>query len=88
MMVQSRILTGVLLTVMLVFSSPVVADSPDKPRYSLDDAVRIVRKQVGGEVLRAETRKKSGHTVYFIRVLTRDGRVRTVVVDARTGKPR
>ena len=53
---------------------------------SLDEAVRRVREQSGGRVLRAETRRENGRTVHRIRVLSPDGRVRTWTVDAETGR--
>lgn len=53
---------------------------------SLEEAVRRVREQSGGRVLRAETRRENGRTVHRIRVLSPDGRVRTWTVDADTGR--
>ena len=53
---------------------------------SLDQAVRMVRERSGGRVLRAETRRQNGRAVHRIRVLSDDGRVRTYVVDAETGR--
>ncbi|MFQ5635020.1 MAG: PepSY domain-containing protein, partial [Gammaproteobacteria bacterium] len=68
--------------------SPVLAEAPDKPAVSLDDAVQLVRKKSGGRVLRAETKRRGERAVHEIRVLTEDGKVRTFVVDRRTGKVR
>jgi len=65
-----------------------VGQSAAGPRYTLDDAVNMVRSRTRGEVVRAETRKKAGHLVYRIRVITPKGRVRTFEIDARTGKAR
>ncbi len=53
---------------------------------SLDQAVRMVRERSGGRVLRAETTRRGGRSVHRIRVLSEDGRVRTWVVDAETGR--
>jgi uncharacterized membrane protein YkoI len=53
---------------------------------SLAEAMRIVREQTGGQVLRAETKREKGRAVHRIRVLTDDGRVRTWHVDAETGR--
>ena len=52
---------------------------------NLDQAVKKVREQTGGQVVRAETKQAGGRTVHVIRVLTREGRVRTLEVDAGTG---
>ena len=45
----------------------------------------LVRDQVGGRVVRAETRDDGGLRTYVFRVVSDDGRVRTVSVDAATG---
>lgn len=50
---------------------------------SLDQAVAQVRKQTGGRILSAETVQKKGRTVYRIKVLTRDNKVRIIHVEAR-----
>lgn len=55
-------------------------------RISLAEATRMVQQRFGGQVLRAETRRDDGRVVHRIRVLTEDGRVRTVQVDAATGR--
>ncbi|WP_240900964.1 PepSY domain-containing protein [Thioalkalivibrio sp. XN8] len=55
-------------------------------RVSLAAATRMVQQRFGGQVLRAETRRDDGRVVHRIRVLTEDGRVRTVQVDAATGR--
>ena len=64
---------------------PVYSQAATEPRYSLDEAVTLVKQSVGGEVLRAESRQKNGRTVYEIRVLTDDGLVRDLVFDAENG---
>jgi len=58
---------------------------PGNPRYSLDDAVALVKEKIGGRVLRAETSQRDNLTVYQIRIITDDGRVRTINVDAQNG---
>lgn len=50
---------------------------------SLDRAVSRVRKQTGGRVLSAETRDEGGVQVHYIRVLTRDGKVKRIRVVAQ-----
>ncbi|MGD9387525.1 MAG: PepSY domain-containing protein [Gammaproteobacteria bacterium] len=55
-------------------------------QVSLAQATRMVQDRYGGQVLRAEAKRDKGRTVYRIRVLTEDGRVRTVHVDAATGR--
>ncbi|MEL6198616.1 MAG: PepSY domain-containing protein [Pseudomonadota bacterium] len=65
----------------------VVADSPApaavaQDNVSLEEAVRRVRKQYGGRIVSAETKTSGGRRVHVIKVLTKDGRVRTVRINA------
>jgi hypothetical protein len=53
---------------------------------SLQQAVRKVRRRTGGRVLSAGVSKVGGNPVYRIKVLMPGGRVRVVLVDARTGE--
>jgi uncharacterized membrane protein YkoI len=56
---------------------------------SLGDAIRQVRNEYGDvTILKAETREKNGRRVHRIKFLTDAGRVRTVEVNAGTGKSR
>ena len=55
---------------------------------TLDEAVNLVRRKVGGKVIRSETVSRDGNKTHMIRVLTKDGRMRTCQVDARTGRLR
>ncbi len=70
---------------MLWLAVPGPAFSRDGPRYTLDQAVMLVRKVFGGQVLKATASEHDGRLVYRIRILTEDGRVRTFTVDARDG---
>ncbi len=51
-----------------------------------DQAANIAAKATGGQVLGSETKGVEGVTVYRIKVLMKDGRVRTVQVDAVSGE--
>lgn len=57
-------------------------------RFSLDQAVNMVRREYGGKVIRAESRNSGGRVVHYVKVHTDDGRVRTFKVDANSGKIR
>ena len=58
-----------------------------RQRMSLDAAVALVRERFGGRVIRAETRRRNdGRTIHEIRLLLDNGRVRTVLVDAESGR--
>jgi len=56
---------------------------------SLSDAIRQVRNDYGDiTILKAETRRKNGNRVHRIKFLTDAGRVRTVEIDAGSGRGR
>jgi len=50
---------------------------------SLSEAVELVRRQTGGKIVSAETRIKNGREVHYIKVLTKDGKVRTQRIQGR-----
>lgn len=72
-----------LVTLWLV--APNAAFSRDDERYTLDQAVALVKKTFGGQVLKATSTERDGRLRHQIRILTDDGRVRTFTVDARDG---
>ncbi len=74
--VAAAFLTGLLL----------VAGSVQGGYQSLDSAVAAARERTGGRVLSAETRQEKGRPVHYIRLLTPDGRVQRVRIDARSGR--
>jgi len=53
---------------------------------SLDQAVALVRRQSGGRVVGSRTRRDGGRVIHEVRVVSRDGRVRTWRVDAASGR--
>ena len=55
-------------------------------RLSLDSAVDLVLSRFGGQVVRAETQSRDGQLFYLIRVLTPNGTLVRVRVDALTGR--
>jgi len=50
---------------------------------TLDQAVEQVRRQYKGRIVSAETRVKGGRETHIIKVLTDDGKVKTVRVPGR-----
>lgn len=46
---------------------------------------RMLRQRMGGELVRARLCRRAGHLIYLLTVLSRDGKVRRVTVDARNG---
>jgi hypothetical protein len=88
---RSGYLLGVVsVLAMLVFAAPASAQFPGRGAAAvgesdLDQAVSRARKK--GRVLSAETRDLQGRPTHFLRILTDDGRVRNLRLDAETGKP-
>jgi len=67
-----------LILMLLLLSPPLSA----RGYISLDQAVEQARDRTGGRVISAETREKNGHRVHNIRILTNDGKVRRLQIDA------
>lgn len=56
-------------------------------RYTtLDQAVSEARERYDGRVLSAETDRRGGRESHNIRIMTRDGRVKNLRMDANTGR--
>jgi uncharacterized membrane protein YkoI len=53
-----------------------------RDEVSLSEAVAQVKREYGGRILEAETREQNGRRVHVIKVLTSEGRVRTVRIPA------
>ena len=67
--------------------SPREAQEPrSEVRVSLDQAVSMVRRSTGGRVIKANTSWRNGRPVHNIRVLLENNRVRTIRIDAVTGR--
>ena len=67
--------------------SPREAPEPrSEVRVSLDQAVSMVRRSTGGRVIKANTSWRNGRPVHNIRVLLENNRVRTIRIDAVSGR--
>jgi len=55
---------------------------------TLSQAVAQVRRQYGGRIVSAETRRNGNREVHHIKVLTSDGKVKTVTVPGRSLRSR
>lgn len=51
---------------------------------TLNQAVEQVRRQYGGRIVSADTRMEGNREMHHIKVLTEDGKVKTVKVPGRT----
>ena len=69
-------------------SSPsklILADAARHARLTLNDATELVQNRIGGRVLATQEVREQGREMYRVKVLTRQGEVRIVYVDAETG---
>ena len=64
----------------------VVADVRDG--ISLDEAVSRAERQYRARVVRTDVQDEDGRKVYVLKLLSEDGRVFTVRVDAQSGRSR
>ena len=55
-------------------------------RLSISEATDLVQRRMGGRVLAAQAIREQGREMYRIKVLTGQGEVRIVLVDAATGQ--
>lgn len=60
--------------------------SADRPRVSLDQAVNMAESRYRAKAVKAQQSFNGDRLVYNIRLLSSDGRVWTVQVDAQTGQ--
>ena len=54
-------------------------------RLNISEATDLVQRRMGGRVLAAQAVREQGREMYRIKVLTGQGEVRIVLVDAATG---
>ncbi len=52
---------------------------------TMDEAVDLAQRRYSARVVRAEVSDRGGRRVYLLRLLSKDGRVFNVTVDAATG---
>ncbi len=79
---------AVLVLLAVLMPPPGVARESGAASYTLEQAARKVRREHGGRVVSAGPVRQQGRDGYRIRVLTKDGRVHTFWVDARSGAMR
>ena len=66
-------------------AAPVATRPSADAAVTLDEAVARLERQYKARAVRAEEDRKEGRVVYRVRLLSADGRVFDVVVDAATG---
>lgn len=53
---------------------------------SRDDAATVAQKASGGRVLAVEKNEREGHPVWRVKVLTPQGEVKVILIDAASGR--
>lgn len=66
-------------------AAPVAPNPLEVKRLTLDEAVRVAKRQVRGRLLSAEQIDSLGPLVYRVKLLLDSGRVRVVYVDGESG---
>ena len=67
---------------------PTVAIAAARDGISLDEAVSRAERQYRARVVRTDVQDEDGRKVYVLKLLSEDGRVFTVRIDAATGRMR
>ena len=75
-----KMFTFLIAALMLALSQPVWAD------VSRDDAAAIAQSSSGGRVLAVDKADRNGRAVWRVKVLTPQGEVRLVLIDAASGR--
>ena len=75
-----KFLFPVVTALMLGVSSPAWAD------VSRDDAASIAQQASGGRVLAVDKSERNGRLVWRVKVLTAQGEVRVLLIDAASGR--
>ncbi len=70
----------------LVEKRPRSERSAERPRVSLDQAVNMAESRYRAKAVKTQQSVNGDRVVYHIRLLSGDGRVWTVQVDAQTGQ--
>ncbi|MES9990359.1 MAG: PepSY domain-containing protein [Candidatus Thiodiazotropha sp.] len=78
---RTRFLPKLLIGVLLLMSG-LYANAD----MSLDQAVEQAKQRLGGRVISAETRERDGKRVHNIRILTKEGKVRRLRINAEGGR--
>jgi len=53
---------------------------------SSGQAAQLVKSRVGGKVLKVQNKKVNGRSGYKVKIIKKDGRIISVLVDAKSGR--
>jgi uncharacterized membrane protein YkoI len=74
------------LATLLLCASLMTAVAPAWAVASRDEAAAVAQRQTGGRVLSVERSDAGGRSVWRVKVLTKAGEVRVIMLDATTGR--
>lgn len=94
---RTRVFPMMLLTMLIVTPSALLADQQEaegehraalvsKATIPIEDAIQVAREQFEVTVIEAELEEEDGKTVWEIELVTKDGKIMEVHVDAITGE--
>ncbi len=75
-----KTLTTLIATLVLALALPAWAD------VGRDDAAALAQRASGGRVLAVEKTGQDGHAVWRVKVLTPQGEVKIILIDAASGR--
>ncbi len=75
-----KLLTTLISALLIALALPAWAD------VSRDDAATVAQQASGGRVLAVEKTERDGRPVWRVKVLTPQGEVRVVLIDAASGR--
>ncbi|QNM95824.1 PepSY domain-containing protein [Chitinimonas koreensis] len=68
-------------SLMLLAATPAWAD------VSRDEAATVAQRMTGGRVLSVDRTERDGRTVWRVKVVTGQGEVKVIYIDAASGRP-
>lgn len=74
------------IVISLIFGLICICHEAAAEQVSKQDAVAIALRNTPGKVLSVKTDKGQQGKIYYIKLLMKDGRVKTIKVDAETGR--
>ncbi|GAB4345411.1 MAG: hypothetical protein Kow006_02590 [Gammaproteobacteria bacterium] len=81
-------MSGYLLALLLVFAHGETPAAAERGELTAEEAAALVQRQTGGQALEVKSDSRDGRRVYRVRILTPDGRVRVITVDAGRSRRR
>lgn len=82
---MSKLLQAIVLSTLFLHFSWASAEEETRP-ITLDEATKQATKDTENKVLSAKTKTIKGKKVHVIKILTKEGRIQHIKIDAASGK--